>query len=138
MANQKVNKIISDGWKLLKINFNFLSRHKLNRNIMKTDPNYKKIYRDIIFKHYPDKHAVCESILKKNTLSALDVIKLNNIIFETKDKQILIFNQKHRAYNKLDILEILKYQRKNGLNNTQLANQFKISRNTITKWKKNI
>lgn len=103
---------------------------------MYSQPNYKKIYRDIIRKDYPDKETLCESILNKAMLSSLDIIRLNDLLFETKEKQVLIFNQKHRSYSEVDILDILMYQKKNRLNNSQLGNQFKISRNTIAKWKK--
>lgn len=103
---------------------------------MYSQPNYKKIYSDIIRKKYPDKEILCESILKKAMLSSLDVIRLNDLLFETKDKQTLTFNQKHRSYSRIDILNLLSYQRKNKLTNTQLSNEFKISRNTIAKWRK--
>ena len=39
-------------------------------------------------------------------------------------------------HHKTTILEILQYQKNNNLNNNQLADHFKLSRNTITKWKK--
>ncbi|HUH25918.1 MAG TPA: helix-turn-helix domain-containing protein [Flavobacterium sp.] len=45
-------------------------------------------------------------------------------------------NQKYRSYDKATIIEILNYQKKNGLNNTQLANHFKLSRNTVAKWER--
>lgn len=99
-------------------------------------PNYKRIYNDIIARDHPHKQDQCKTILKKADLSMLDVIKLNNIIFGIKDKETLVFNQMHRSYDKSTILEILDYQDKNNLNNTQLANHFKLSRNTVTKWKK--
>lgn len=44
-------------------------------------------------------------------------------------------NKSHRAYSKEAIYKILEYQKKNCLNNTQLAKHFKLSRNTVTKWK---
>lgn len=102
----------------------------------KAMPNYKRIYIDIIEKMHPDKEKLCKSLLNKTNLSILDIISLNDIIFENKDKETLIFNQMHRSYDENAILDILEYQRKNKLNNTQLANHFKLSRNTVTKWKK--
>lgn len=77
----------------------------------------------------------CKKILEKETLSELDVIKINSIIF-TGNKSIEQFNSKLKAYHKTTILEILQYQKNNNLNNNQLADHFKLSRNTITKWKK--
>jgi hypothetical protein len=99
-------------------------------------PNYKLIYNDIITIKCPGKKDQCNPILNKEVISILDVIKLNLIIFGLNDKETQIFNQKHRSYDESTILEILDYQFKNKLNNTQLANHFKLSRNTVAKWKK--
>lgn len=99
-------------------------------------PDYKKIFRDIIEIKYPDKEKKCRSLLSKKELSTLDIIQLNQEIFETKDKETIAFNQAHRSYHPKAIMEILDYQRKNNLNNTQLAMHFNISRNSIGKWKK--
>lgn len=99
-------------------------------------PNYSRIYRDLIMMFHPEKETKCQPFLQKEELSVLDVIQLNTIIFGNKNKETNIFNQKHRSYSKSDIYEILAYQKKNKLNNMQLARHFKLSRNTITKWKK--
>lgn len=98
-------------------------------------PDYRRIYTDIISKKYPHKEEKCKTLLNKKDLSFLDVIKLNSLIFEKKTKETRIFNQQHRSYDKAAILEILEYQKKNKLNNSQLANHFKLSRNSIAKWK---
>lgn len=103
----------------------------------KSQPDYKRIYTDIINKKYPQKRIFCQSILEKNDLSALDVIKLNTLIFDAeKNVGVSNFNHSHRSYDQSAIIEILDYQLKNRLNNTQIANYFKISRNTLAKWKK--
>jgi len=99
-------------------------------------PNYKKIYKDLIDKKYPEKKEVCKMLLNKHTWSALDVIAINKLIFEEKYIQKKRINQKHNAYNRSDILQILEYQRNNSLNNTQIAIYFALSRNTIAKWRK--
>jgi|SRR5690606_2112501 len=98
-------------------------------------PDYKKIYSDILKFKFPHKKEACKPLLEKENLSAIDVIELNKIIFGATDKNTLTFNQKHRSYHKADILKILNFQKKNHLNNVQLANHYKISRNTIAKWK---
>ncbi|UWX61770.1 helix-turn-helix domain-containing protein [Chryseobacterium oranimense] len=103
---------------------------------MKNHPNYKNIYSDIVSKKFPHKQKECETLLKMDSLSFLNIIELNKIIFGVSDIQTENFNQKHRSYQKSDILKILDYQKKNKLNNIQLANHFKLSRNTVTKWKK--
>ncbi|WP_336733551.1 helix-turn-helix domain-containing protein [Chryseobacterium sp. VD8] len=99
-------------------------------------PNYKRIYTDMITKKYPDKHEECLFLLSKKELSALDIIRLNDKLIKNyvsdEDKD----NKKHRSYDKSSIFEILDYQVKNKLNNLQLAKHFKLSRNTIAKWKK--
>lgn len=96
--------------------------------------NYKQIYTDILSCKFPEKIDNCRFFLEKNNLSSLDVIQLNNLIFGKNNTST--FNGKHRAYNKEEILKILKYQKCNKLNNTQLAMHFELSRNTVTKWKK--
>lgn len=99
-------------------------------------PNYKLIYQDIIAKKYPDKKAKCDNILNKNELSVLDVIRLNNIIFDNISNEHSTSNQRLRSYDKITILQILDYQKKHRLNNTEIAMKFNLSRNTISKWKK--
>lgn len=101
-----------------------------------TQPNYKRIYTDLIQKKHPEKEIVCQSILRKEKLSVLDIIKVNQIIFGNSSKETEADNQKHRSYNQSTIVEILKYQKKNNLNNSQLALHFKLSRNTVAKWKR--
>lgn len=99
-------------------------------------PNYKKIYHDIINLKYPEKMNDCNVILSKSVLKTSDVLKLNTLIFSTNTQQEKQRNSLHRSYDMADILEILDYQKKNKLNNTQLADHFKLSKNSVTKWKK--
>ncbi|SHM16333.1 hypothetical protein SAMN05444360_108184 [Chryseobacterium carnipullorum] len=96
-------------------------------------PYYKKIYSDILAKKFPDKLNECESILSKKQLSVLDIIQLNQRIFG--NHEIFSENQRLRSYDDPSILKILNYQKKHNLNNTQLSIHFKLSRNTIAKWK---
>lgn len=98
-------------------------------------PDYKRIFIDILQKKYPHKKEECKTLLNKKKLSVLDIIELNQRIFG-KNKESEQFNQKHRTYNKPDILNILDYQKKHKLNNSQLAKHFKLSRNTVAKWRK--
>ncbi|WP_160135962.1 helix-turn-helix domain-containing protein [Chryseobacterium sp. c4a] len=97
-------------------------------------PDYKRIYTDLILKRYPEKEEDCDVLLQKETLSLLDVIQLNQKIFNRDENSS--FNQKLRAYDKDAIVKILIYQKKNRLSNVQLAAHFKISKNTIARWKK--
>jgi hypothetical protein len=100
---------------------------------MKQYPNYNKIYEDLIEQKYPDREVSCKALLKKDVLSSLDVIKLNNLLFSNGLHR---FNQKLRSYDESAILEILQYQKINKLSNTTVASHFKLSRNTLTKWKR--
>lgn len=99
-------------------------------------PDYLKIYRDMIRIKYPDKEAVCSKILDKSEIGFLDIIRLNTLIAGQPDRERSQENQKLKSYDKRTILQILDYQKKHRLNNTQLAGHFKLSRNTVTKWKK--
>lgn len=87
----------------------------------------------MVLAKYPGKIELCSNILNKEYMSILDVIKLNRLLFETDNE---IANQKLRSYDKRTVLEILHYQKENKLNNIQTAVHFKLSRNTITRWKK--
>ncbi|UWX62064.1 helix-turn-helix domain-containing protein [Chryseobacterium oranimense] len=99
-------------------------------------PNYKKIYTDILDQKYPQKIPICQRILNKKKLSTLDIIALNKIIFGEQDNESIIFNQRHRSYCEKTIIEILDYQKKYNLNNTQIALHFKMSRNSVATWKR--
>ena len=101
-----------------------------------TPPDYKFIYCDILDKKFPLKKEICKLLLEKQHLSTIDIIELNKKIFGTSYKENEYKNQKLRSYNKSDILKILDHQKKYRLNNSQLANHFNLSRNTVAKWKK--
>ncbi|MDR2238076.1 MAG: helix-turn-helix domain-containing protein [Chryseobacterium sp.] len=104
---------------------------------MKNTPDYKKIYTDMINEKYPEKKGAVKHILSKETFSILDVIACSSIISGREDETTFTFNQKHRFFDRQSILHILDFQKKKGYNNTQLSRHFKLSRNTISKWKKN-
>lgn len=108
----------------------------MDRKVQKLTPNYKLIYSDILNEKFPEKKVLCKTLLAKENLSVLEIIKLNKIIFNDSNKMTNKFNQSQRSYQKSDILKILDYQKKHHLNNTTLSNHFKISRNTIARWKK--
>ncbi|MPS74504.1 MAG: helix-turn-helix domain-containing protein [Chryseobacterium sp.] len=101
-----------------------------------SNPDYHRIYNDIIDKKYPDRKKECKTLLDKQNLSILDIIELNRRIFGLPDRSTEAFNQKHRSYDISAILKILDYQKVHKLNNIQLAQHFKLSRNTVTKWKR--
>lgn len=92
---------------------------------------------DLLKTNFPDKVDTYSNLLTKKKLSVLEVIKLNEAIFEgSKNTEDQKQNQRYRAYDKDSILEILTYQKKYRLNNTQLAIHFRLSRNTVIAWRK--
>ncbi|WP_126651232.1 hypothetical protein [Chryseobacterium aureum] len=58
-------------------------------------------------------------------------------IFSEADQKTQVANQRYRSYDKASILEMLDYQTKNQLNNSEWARHFALSRNTVAKWKNN-
>ncbi|WP_228442064.1 helix-turn-helix domain-containing protein [Chryseobacterium nematophagum] len=120
----------------------FLEKNRVQKSntkkevINKSTINYKLIFSDILDKKHPDKKEECRSLLEKHNLSVLDIIELNKRIFGPIDKETEEFNQSHRSYTESSIFQILDFQKKNHLNNTQVAKHFKLSRHTVAKWKK--
>ncbi|SHF83383.1 hypothetical protein [Chryseobacterium sp. OV279] len=94
-------------------------------------PDYVKIFSDIITKKCPEKNSCCKYFLEKEKLSSLDVITLNRILFQD-DKT----GNEHRSYDDESINEVLEYQIKTRMTNTEIALLFKLSRNTLAIWKK--
>ena len=90
---------------------------------------------DLIKKKFPQRSEEFKPLLKNN-LDILSVIKVNKMLFGEEDRSDKQTSQKYRSYNKEAILRILNYQKVYGLNNTQTAQHFNISRNSITKWKR--
>ncbi|MCT2409139.1 helix-turn-helix domain-containing protein [Chryseobacterium antibioticum] len=98
-------------------------------------PDYKRIYSDLIELKHPEKKEKCKKILSKEQLSSIDIIRINAIIFGNNTENISL-NQRHRSYDDETVQKILDYQKNNKLSNNQVAKHFKLSRNTVTKWKK--
>lgn len=104
---------------------------------MRNRPFYHKLYADMIRDKYPDKESLCKKYLQKDQWKALDVIEVNELLFGTiKKKQDVKIDKMHRAYDEQSIQQILIFQINNYLNNSQVANIYGLSRNTIAKWKK--
>lgn len=97
-------------------------------------PNYKKIYLDLVRKKFPEKEALLDSFLEKESISRLDVIEINDKIFNKPHNQEV--NQRLRSYTESDIKSILTFQKDYDLKNVELAHHFNLSRNTVTKWKR--
>lgn len=99
-------------------------------------PDYRKIYTDMIEMKYLHKKGKCEAVLNKPRLTVMDIFEIEKIIFDANDLQNDKENGKFRAYDSESILQILNYQKKNKMSNTEISNHFKISRNSLAKWKK--
>lgn len=100
----------------------------------KLGPNYSQIYKDLINQKYPEKAGELKKILDKQMLSFFEIQSINQQLFGVKEKSKLFQEQRYRAYNKQTIRKILAYKKEHQLNNTQVANHFKLSRNTVAKW----
>ena len=97
-------------------------------------PNYKRIYQDIVSKKFPEKQSEMAAFFNnRRNLSNFDVININEKLFGSSQEN---FNSKLRVYTMEDIKEMLVQQKKYGFNNTEAALYFKVSRNSIMKWKK--
>jgi hypothetical protein len=99
-------------------------------------PDYKQIYTDILEEKYPEKLKDPGIRRQLEMLhSAVDILRFNQQIFGNPEYAMEFNNQRLRSYDEVSILQILTYQKKNKLTNIQVSNHFKISRNTIAKWK---
>lgn len=101
---------------------------------MKSIPNYRLLYEDMIRIKYPEKYNCCIYILKKKEWTVIDIIKINDIIAGSSSSYKN--NQKFKVYDKKSIFNILDCQKRNNMTNTQTAAYFKLSRNTLAKWKR--
>lgn len=99
-------------------------------------PYYHKIYADLVRDKFPHKADLCADFLARKDWIAFDVLLVNEILFGKPKKDSLTSKgKKHFSYDETTILKILKYMLTNGLNNTETARKFGMSRNTISKWK---
>jgi DNA-binding transcriptional regulator YiaG len=98
-------------------------------------PNYKRIFEDIISRKCPEKYSLCAHILNKDEISAMDVLKLNDIVFD-KNSNSEGTNQKHKSYDSETISKVLNYQKENNLSNVAVSKHFNVSRSTVSKWRK--
>ncbi|MDT3409285.1 UNVERIFIED_CONTAM: hypothetical protein QE387_003602 [Pseudacidovorax intermedius] len=71
---------------------------------MKTQPNYKRIYMDMLTMKYPEKAASCTDILNKKNIDIMDIIHLDQIICGKKEFTDSRFDQKLKSYDKKTIL----------------------------------
>ena len=102
---------------------------------LNTAPHYEIIYKDIAA--HLGKTLTESQIQKLSKIEkTLDVLEVNAMLFG-KGKTSKI-TQQMRTYQTEDKVAILQYQQQNQLSNQQTANHFKMSRNTIAKWKREV
>lgn len=109
---------------------------KKTQNKLKSKPHYVKIYSDLVRMKYPQHWEDVKELLEKDELSYFEIERLNKKLFQTNSPNKEQLQQKYKAYDEKTITQILLYQKKNNLNNLQLAKHFKLSRNTVAKWRK--
>lgn len=84
----------------------------------------------------PERFGEFSYYFNKKNLNIVEIVELNKKICGLEDKTTIQFNQKHKSYDREAIIHILTYQQEQKLNNSQVANHFKLSRNTVIKWRK--
>jgi len=91
--------------------------------------NYKNLYTDIVHDLNIEDSLLIDSI---NTIANYsDVKTIDQSIFDNEYS-----NQDLKSFDEHMIKKILQEQKKDSLNNSQIALKYKLSRNTIAKWKK--
>lgn len=76
-------------------------------------PNYQKIYQDILDKKFPLLKGKFCDILNKEQFTVMDVVFLNDQIFgNSNNEEYGSYNQKLRSYDEQTILYILEFQKK--------------------------
>ncbi|MFC5874156.1 helix-turn-helix domain-containing protein [Chryseobacterium arachidis] len=107
---------------------------KFNLNFMR--PNYTKIYQDMLKEKAPEKleDPKIQRLIKKLKTTE-DILNFNDLVF-TPSKESSHNNQKLRIYDKKTILKLLDYQKKHELSISFMSKKYKISRTTISRWKR--
>lgn len=103
-------------------------------------PDYKKIFTDMV-KYYElfltdQIQKEIDIILSREELTSLDVLKMNELLFPRSIK--FSQNQKLHKFDHQSKKFIIEYQKKLKLSNISTATTFKISRNTLAKWKQEL
>ncbi len=102
--------------------------------------NYKTLYLDFFRDSELLPKSIKQQLIKKleedQILSFRTLIHLNTIITENtlqpcnKDSACL------KSYDRTFIKDVLDFQKKNELSNVEIALRFKLSRNTVSRWRK--
>jgi len=103
--------------------------------------NYVSLYTDFINDNNSLQDKTKKSLLKQiknqKELSVKKIIEINSIIKnEISSNKTNKRAQQLKAYDYDFVQQTLDYQKENNLSNNTISTQFKLSRNTIAKWKK--
>lgn len=106
--------------------------------------NYELLYTDFVTEsvHFSEQEKA--EMLKeltgngKERITYKTLLRLNGIIARKVRREHLQskYATQLKAYDRPFIQSVLKYQKKYGLTNSDISKQFKISRNTVNRWKK--
>lgn len=99
--------------------------------------NYKEFFVNLIKEQYPEKLNDPRIQWKLDHLdTSINVLELNNLIFENKDKQSKLVDSRLRSYKESDIIRILRYQAKYNKSNADIVAKFGMTRTTLCTWKR--
>ncbi|MDN3705872.1 helix-turn-helix domain-containing protein [Myroides ceti] len=102
---------------------------------IKSKPDYNRIYKDLVESWFPEQKEELVSLISVDITTSLDVIQVNNKLFNKKSKDTQNYNQKLRSYDIPSIIRIVGYQQENFLTIKEISELFGVSRNTVAKWK---
>lgn len=102
---------------------------------IKSKPDYNRIYKDLIQTWFPEQKDELLPLIAVDITTSLDVIHVNNELFDKRSKDTQNYNQKLRSYDIPSIIKIIGYQQENFLTIKEISELFGVSRNTVAKWK---
>ncbi len=102
---------------------------------IKSKPDYNRIYKDLVEAWFPEQKEELVSLISVDITTSLDVIQVNNKLFNKKSKDTQNYNQKLCSYDIPSIIRIVGYQQENFLTIKEISELFGVSRNTVAKWK---
>ena len=106
--------------------------------------NYKTLYLDFVShtNQLPEsiKQQLIELLKQENKehISYKRLIEINGVIKENMYQSRYVEHKKYKqlkVYDEHYIKYLLKYQQRNNMTNTALSYKFKLSRNTVARWK---
>jgi hypothetical protein len=94
--------------------------------------NATKIFHDLL--QSATKKIEPSTGIMKDDLSSMDILNLSLQFSKSVDDYDSLDDYRHKNYDQETIMKVLKELREFNLTISEVANQYKISRNTISKW----